>query len=110
MRLWRVISTLLGSPDANSGEWKSKTALPRARGFTPAGYVMSRKRDIGPYAIGNIEIVKVEVNVEGASHRTWTEETSAKIARAAALILPLPALLSDPTPSRVPDRRLRSRN
>jgi hypothetical protein len=52
------------------------------RGRHKGEFVMSRPGDTGPYGVTNVAIVPCSANtVEAQSHRTWTAETRAKIAR-----------------------------
>lgn len=51
------------------------------RGRRRGDYVMARFNDVGPYAIGNIKIVRVEDNIIEGSDWPRTPETRAKIAR-----------------------------
>lgn len=52
------------------------------RGRHKGEFVVSRPGDTGPYGVTNVAIVPCSANtVEAQSHRTWTAETRAKIAR-----------------------------
>jgi hypothetical protein len=54
----------------------------RQRGRHKGEFVMSRPGDTGPYSVTNVAIVPCSANtVEAQSHRAWTAETRAKIAR-----------------------------
>jgi hypothetical protein len=54
----------------DSGKWSE-----RGRG---SGYVMSRKGDIGPYAIGNVFIQTGSNNVKEAMDRAWANSRACK--------------------------------